>query len=65
MAELRQAYHAVVLVGTVPRSQGCLSSLEVMGKVYRAIPHWDLGKRVWLRRFWVPYYRGKLFLALR
>lgn len=60
MAELQQAYHAVVLVGTVPQSQGCLSSPEVMGKVCRVIPHWGLRKRVWARCFWVPYYCGKL-----
>lgn len=63
VAELRQAYHAVVLVGTAPQSQGFLSSPEVTGKVCRVIPHWDLGKRVWVRRFWVPYYRGKLSSA--
>lgn len=46
VAELQQAYHAVVLVGTEPQS-----SPEVMGKVCRVIACQDLGKRVWMRWF--------------
>lgn len=57
--ELQQAYHAVVLVGTHH-----LGAPGVLGKVCRVIPHWDLGKSVWVRCFWVPCYHGKLFPAL-
>lgn len=46
VAELQQAYHAVVLVGTAP--WGCPGPPKITGEVFGVISLWDFRMRVFL-----------------
>lgn len=58
VAELQQAYHAVVLVGTAP--WGCPGPPKITGEVFGVISLWDFRMRVWIWCSWVLYCCGKL-----